>query len=132
MYVSFSLGIVLVLYSCLMSFWYVFCCFGLFFFSSRRRHTRCALVTGVQTCALPISDLVTLSSGAGVNWDDALLVGAALVLTFVLDVGQRRARDDKVLLQLAPGTRGLVVGAMALGVLLFSGGTPVPFIYFQF
>src|SRR3546814_2327893 len=28
-----------------------------FFFSSRRRHTRCALVTGVQTCALPISPL---------------------------------------------------------------------------
>src|SRR3546814_14046415 len=27
-----------------------------FFFSSRRRHTRCALVTGVQKCALPISD----------------------------------------------------------------------------
>src|SRR3546814_3636716 len=26
----------------------------LFFLSSRRRHTRCALVTGVQTCALPI------------------------------------------------------------------------------
>src|SRR3546814_9856069 len=26
----------------------------LFIFSSRRRHTRCALVTGVQTCALPI------------------------------------------------------------------------------
>src|SRR3546814_9678088 len=25
-----------------------------FFFSSGRRHTRCALVTGVQTCALPI------------------------------------------------------------------------------
>src|SRR3546814_20023430 len=27
----------------------------MFFFSSRSRHTRCALVTGVQTCALPIS-----------------------------------------------------------------------------
>src|SRR3546814_1564353 len=27
----------------------------MFFFSSRRRHTRCALVTGVQTCARPIS-----------------------------------------------------------------------------
>src|SRR3546814_9001440 len=26
----------------------------MYFFSSRRRHTRCALVTGVQTCALPI------------------------------------------------------------------------------
>src|SRR3546814_5347914 len=32
---------------------YVNCLFS-FFFSSRRRHTRCALVTGVQTCALPI------------------------------------------------------------------------------
>src|SRR3546814_7800180 len=30
-------------------------CLICFFFSSRRRHTRCALVTGVQTCALPIS-----------------------------------------------------------------------------
>src|SRR3546814_6280807 len=29
-------------------------CYNFFFFSSRRRHTRCALVTGVQTCALPI------------------------------------------------------------------------------
>src|SRR3546814_3088378 len=31
-----------------------------FLFSSRRRHTRCALVTGVQTCALPISDQTAL------------------------------------------------------------------------
>src|SRR3546814_1130801 len=33
---------------------YLILCILLFFFSSRRRHTRCALVTGVQTCALPI------------------------------------------------------------------------------
>src|SRR3546814_20597714 len=32
-----------------------FISFLFFFFSSRRRHTSCALVTGVQTCALPIS-----------------------------------------------------------------------------
>src|SRR3546814_10145745 len=32
-----------------------------FFFSRRRRHTRCALVTGVQTCALPISDAIDLA-----------------------------------------------------------------------
>src|SRR3546814_21026684 len=38
----------------------------LFFFSSRRRHTRCALVTGVQTCALPISDY-----GRGITIDTA-------------------------------------------------------------
>src|SRR3546814_2841188 len=30
------------------------CLVVFFFVSSRRRHTRCALVTGVQTCALPI------------------------------------------------------------------------------
>src|SRR3546814_2305683 len=34
-----------------------------FCFSSRRRHTRCALVTGVQTCALPISYDLTLVAG---------------------------------------------------------------------
>src|SRR3546814_19017299 len=34
----------------------------LLFFSSRRRHTRCALVTGVQTCALPISSHCTTKS----------------------------------------------------------------------
>src|SRR3546814_6539711 len=38
-----------------MDFCEFFCMLWLFFFSSRRRHTRCALVTGVQTCALPIS-----------------------------------------------------------------------------
>src|SRR3546814_950704 len=32
----------------------LYCLFS-FFFSSRRRHTICALVTGVQTCALPVS-----------------------------------------------------------------------------
>src|SRR3546814_10569563 len=37
-------------------------CCGRVFFSSRRRHTRCALVTGVQTCALPISHLGSLAS----------------------------------------------------------------------
>src|SRR3546814_4085933 len=43
------------------------------FFSSRRRHTRCALVTGVQTCALPIC----LATSA--NWINP---GAALKFVF--------------------------------------------------
>src|SRR3546814_4524445 len=42
--------------SCVIYLYYV--CF--FFFSSRRRHTICALVTGVQTCALPILTLVEI------------------------------------------------------------------------
>src|SRR3546814_7187211 len=40
-----------------------------FFFSSRRRHTRCALVTGVQTCALPISGLEPISAMLRVGKD---------------------------------------------------------------
>src|SRR3546814_7269890 len=40
-------------------------CVCVFFLSSRRRHTRCALVTGVQTCALPICD----DKGANVGLD---------------------------------------------------------------
>src|SRR3546814_5384156 len=36
----------------------------MFFFSSRRRHTRCALVTGVQTCALPICGQCRIDGGS--------------------------------------------------------------------
>src|SRR3546814_4636078 len=42
-----------------------------FFFSSRRRHTRCALVTGVQTCARPIlpnHEPRGCSRGASYSW----------------------------------------------------------------
>src|SRR3546814_10771436 len=45
--------------------WNVLCVCGVFFFfSSRRRHTRCALVTGVQTCALPILLSLFLAASA--------------------------------------------------------------------
>src|SRR3546814_9111728 len=61
-----------------------------FFFSSRRRHTRCALVTGVQTCALPIS--VHIFPGRA-----AFLITGALMATcmsanvfFWIIPGQRR------------------------------------------
>src|SRR3546814_3048516 len=40
-----------------------------FCFASRRRHTRCALVTGVQTCALPISFAIRYRRGKQVNRD---------------------------------------------------------------
>src|SRR3546814_14339269 len=45
-----------------------------FFFSSRRRHTRCALVTGVQTCALPIS----FRNHAGFHEDCTVGIGRRL------------------------------------------------------
>src|SRR3546814_2473619 len=47
-----------------------------FFFSSRRRHTRCALVTGVQTCALPI-----FAAGAPSAAPDAQVAAALRAVT---------------------------------------------------
>src|SRR3546814_7099799 len=49
------------------------CCWCFFFFfSSGRRHTRCALVTGVQTCALPISHPdIYLAAAEGLGVDPA-------------------------------------------------------------
>src|SRR3546814_1994160 len=46
-----------------------------FFFSSRRRHTRCALVTGVQTCALPICSVKQF-----VAFENALEIPGRLVM----------------------------------------------------
>src|SRR3546814_3387597 len=55
-----------------------------FLFSSRRRHTRCALVTGVQTCALPI----LTPALAGVE---------RLLLISSSEVGQREAQHRAVI-----------------------------------
>src|SRR3546814_9500801 len=48
------------------------------FFSSRRRHTSCALVTGVQTCALPISFI---------EWDKDDIDALGLMKVDVLSLG---------------------------------------------
>src|SRR3546814_13099492 len=61
----------------------------LFVFSSRRRHTRCALVTGVQTCALPIS-------WAGLSGGPAALAGVATqFLTTFLCSNEEKQLDVK-------------------------------------
>src|SRR3546814_9767971 len=57
----------------------------LFFFSSRRRHTRCALVTGVQTCALPIFALgVVEIGGISLAFPKLTLVVEFIFMAFVL------------------------------------------------
>src|SRR5881409_2031771 len=55
-----------------------------FFFSSRRRHTRCETVTGVQTCALPILRYVTGEpdrppARAGISIGDSLAATHAVM-----------------------------------------------------
>src|SRR3546814_715966 len=49
------------------------CIFVSVFFSRRRRHTRCALVTGVQTCALPIYCDFSKWQEHGEAWVDSRL-----------------------------------------------------------
>src|SRR3546814_6152121 len=56
----------------------------MFFFSCRRRHTRCALVTGVQTCALPISAQLLIAHRR------KILLGSDTPSLRILKMGQRR------------------------------------------
>src|SRR3546814_4828253 len=59
-----------------------------FFFSSRRRHTRCALVTGVQTCALPISFGGTRTARAGVQASTGRHVSCRNKASFPSGIGE--------------------------------------------
>src|SRR3546814_4241037 len=91
-------------------------CF-IFFFSSRRRHTRCALVTGVQTCALPIlrrhglpnpyEQLKALTRGQGIT--------EASMREFIasLDLPED---DRQRLLDMTPGSYTGLAGALAKAV----------------
>src|SRR3546814_9354793 len=76
-------------------------CVDCFFFSIRRRHTRCALVTGVQTCALPICLAGEPRRGALVA--DERQQG--LQLRPVVEPGERQAQRQEEFLALAAGGR---------------------------
>src|SRR3546814_4704619 len=71
-------------------FCFLFC---LFFFSSRRRHTRCALVTGVQTCALPISEAELQAAGKP-ETAEAELRARGLVYDGVLEAPKGETPED--------------------------------------
>src|SRR3546814_4384836 len=81
-------------------------CVVLFFFSSRRRHTRCALVTGVQTCALPISPLV---AGFALEFGPAELFAVQL-LTFCSFVGMGKEPPFKTIAAMMLGFALAAVG----------------------
>src|SRR3546814_9608442 len=61
--------------------WFIF----LFFFSSRRRHTVCSLVTGVQTCALPILLISQPDTGEQALEICDMLVRSAAIDVIVID-----------------------------------------------
>src|SRR3546814_8861584 len=83
-----------------------------FFFSSRRRHTRCALVTGVQTCALPI--LVMAANGyPGTPVNGSVISGvdaAEATGVQVFHAGTARDGEGRLI-----ATGGRVLNVTALG-----------------
>src|SRR3546814_2050402 len=81
-----------------------------FFFSSRRRHTRCALVTGVQTCALPISPVAERGERAG-GTGEAGDQDARAQLGETLAVALDRGQPDGTLVAEGDGQGVLEMGA---------------------
>src|SRR3546814_1583780 len=85
------------------------------FISSRRRHTRCALVTGVQTCALPIWSAVgevcfnTAITGYQEILTDPSYAGQIITFTFphIGNVGT----NSEDLETITPAARGCVLRA---------------------
>src|SRR3546814_2235478 len=81
------------------------CGLFVFFFSSRRRHTRCALVTGVQTCALPIcfplgaicgaADGLTGAWTAGPIATFALLLSLLIMALAAYDAHQQARSEER-------------------------------------
>src|SRR3546814_7617500 len=78
---------------------------GVLFFSSRRRHTRCALVTGVQTCALPIykpgvvvvvTDGEETCGGSPCDLGKKLHAGANQLTVHVIGYRPKRSEERRV------------------------------------
>jgi alginate O-acetyltransferase complex protein AlgI len=65
-----------------------------------------------------------------VSW--VLLLVPAAVLVFLIDLAQRNSDEHDVILTWKPAYQGLVYATFFLGILIFSGGPMIPFIYFQF
>src|SRR3546814_943697 len=81
--------------------------FVFFFFSSRRRHTRCALVTGVQTCALPILQRLRPAPAIGIHRRTLHALDARLHRAMTLRIAHARQQSDgaaRALLALNPMT----------------------------
>jgi alginate O-acetyltransferase complex protein AlgI len=78
-----------------------------------------------------LKGLATFRTGE-VHVEAIAVVLPALVIVVLLDLLQRRSDEEDFVLRRPIAARGVLYGLMAVGVLVFSGGTPVPFIYFQF
>jgi len=85
----------------------------------------------IPTALSYLEGIASFRSGAPpTSW--MLLVVPALVVVFAFDIQQRNANDHDVILTWKPVYQGIAYAAFTLGLIVFSGGPTVPFIYFQF
>ncbi len=70
--------------------------------------------------------------GGPVDADSVALLVFAAGAALLLDLATRASEDDAPIAALAPAWRGVAAAAMLVPIVVFAGGTPVPFIYFQF
>ena len=109
------------------------------------RQVPAILVTFALVCfawiffrAPSFSEAVTLIGGfvrvggEGIEWSAAVLVALMTVIALGIDLAQRRLTHPLALVTERPLRSGALVGGAIVAVVIFSGGAPVPFIYFQF
>jgi alginate O-acetyltransferase complex protein AlgI len=78
-----------------------------------------------------LSRIVQLDGGT-TSRTAIFLLALAAVAVAAIDYVQHRSRDHTPMLQWNPALRGALYGLMVVAMVVFSGGSPVPFIYFQF
>lgn len=96
-------------------------CFAWIFFRSPSLGAAASVLTGIATLRPGPIDL-----------NAPVMLAAAAAAIFLIDFLQRRRGSDTPVLSWNPVARGIAYAAMVVAILIFSGATPVPFIYFQF
>jgi alginate O-acetyltransferase complex protein AlgI len=87
--------------------------------------------TSLSAAVHYVAGIARLQSGP-TDANAVIMVAVAAAATLFIDSVQRRGSSDTALLRWPPAGRGLVYGAVVVVIIVFSGGTPVPFIYFRF
>jgi alginate O-acetyltransferase complex protein AlgI len=70
--------------------------------------------------------------GGPIRSDAALMLLVAAIIVATIDILQRNRGGETPMLSWRPVARGVVYAAFVIAIIIFSGGTSVPFIYFQF
>jgi D-alanyl-lipoteichoic acid acyltransferase DltB (MBOAT superfamily) len=78
-----------------------------------------------------LRDIARLHGGT-TDHNAVVMVALAAVVIALLDGVQLRAGDHAAFVNWRPAARGLLYGCMVVPIVVFSGGTPIPFIYFRF